>query len=237
MADAIPNFKTYAEGEPIPPVDPEDIKRCWHLKPPWRPGNDQQSACNPGADVQAVFWRWVMIDTLTTYNLLTPWQHDEELDDAVFRIAATFPIKVLGHKGYKISGDEILPFDPNAFVQQLIEETGVSHGWEPVSTKVPEGGRSISMSVAGPVPDPKRQAQDLLWEIWKRFVNVDRLMSHTDEQALSDKEAFHLVTKLFDDSAAENADLVRDLEAGFRIHGGPPLATLIELERRAQGGT
>jgi hypothetical protein len=92
MADTdIPKFKTYAEGEAIPPVDPEDIKRFWHVKPPWRPGNDVESACSPGADTTAVFWRWSMIDTLTIYKLLAPWQHGEELDDAVFRIAAVFP--------------------------------------------------------------------------------------------------------------------------------------------------
>jgi len=33
MADTdIPKFKTYAEGEPIPPVDPEDIKRMWEYE-------------------------------------------------------------------------------------------------------------------------------------------------------------------------------------------------------------
>jgi hypothetical protein len=33
MADiSIPKFKTYAEGEPIPPVDPEDIKRVWEYE-------------------------------------------------------------------------------------------------------------------------------------------------------------------------------------------------------------
>lgn len=32
MADTdIPEFKTYAEGEPIPPVDPKDIKRMWGI--------------------------------------------------------------------------------------------------------------------------------------------------------------------------------------------------------------
>jgi hypothetical protein len=34
MANAdtpIPKFKTYAEGEPIPPVDPEDLRRRWKI--------------------------------------------------------------------------------------------------------------------------------------------------------------------------------------------------------------
>ena len=137
MADTdIPKFETYAEGEPIPPVDPEDIKRFWHVKPPWCSGNDVQSACSPGADVAAVFRRWGMIGTLTIHKLLTPWQHGEELDDAVFRIAATLPLHEVTDHSYMIPGDEHFGFDPNAFVQRLVEETGIAHEWEPVATKV-----------------------------------------------------------------------------------------------------
>src|SRR5215470_5329790 len=28
----IPRFKAYKEGEPIPPVDPEDLRRRWNIK-------------------------------------------------------------------------------------------------------------------------------------------------------------------------------------------------------------
>jgi hypothetical protein len=35
-----------------------------------------------------------MITTLTLIKLLTPWQHAQELDDAVFGIAAVFPIQM-----------------------------------------------------------------------------------------------------------------------------------------------
>ena len=36
MADTdIPQFRTYAEGEPIPRVDPRDFPPFWKLKPPW----------------------------------------------------------------------------------------------------------------------------------------------------------------------------------------------------------
>ena len=137
MADS-PKLKTYAEGEAIPSVDSEDIKRFWHVKPPWRSGNDVQSACSPAADTAAVFRRWTMIRMI--YELLTPWQHGDELDDAVFQVAATFPLRELKHRPYMIPGDEHFGFDPNAFVQRLIEETGISHVWEPVATKVAEAG-------------------------------------------------------------------------------------------------
>jgi hypothetical protein len=53
---------------------------------------------------------------LTIYKLLTPWQHGEDLDDAVFRIAATFPLRELRSKRYMIPGDECFGFDPNAAV-------------------------------------------------------------------------------------------------------------------------
>jgi hypothetical protein len=54
-----------------------------------------------------------------------------------------------------IPGDEHLGFDPNAFVQRLIEETGISHVWEPVRTKVAEGGRCfVTMRI--PTRDPNR---------------------------------------------------------------------------------
>ena len=47
-----------------------------------------------------------MITTLIAYKLLTPWQHGEELDDAVFQVAATFPLRELKQKPYIISGDQ-----------------------------------------------------------------------------------------------------------------------------------
>lgn len=84
-----------------------------------------------------------MIGTLNIFKLLTPWQQGEELDDAVFRVAATFPLRELKHKNYMMPGDEYFGFDPNAFVQQLIDETGIPHVWEPAQTKVGEGGRHV----------------------------------------------------------------------------------------------
>jgi hypothetical protein len=244
MADAsIPSYKDYREGEPIPPVDPEDLKRMWRLRPPssWE---DQRAACGPGADIAAIWRRRSMIWMLADFDsgqLLAPWQHGEKLDDAVFRIAATFPLREHKHRGYKIAGDEHFGFDPNAFVQRLIEETGIAHVWTPVVTKVPEGGRGIvttSVNFTGQTPNPERnakqQARQLLWDIWSRLANLDRLLSHSDEQAFSDKESFRLATELFDDFVADSVDLLREVEAKFRADGFPPMETLAELERRAQ---
>jgi hypothetical protein len=236
MAD-ITDFKTYADGEPIPSVDPEDIKRFWHVKPPWHTGNDVQSASSPGADVAAVFRRWAMIDTLTTYNLLTPWQHGEDLDDAVFRIAATFPLREHRSKPYMITGDEHFGFDPNAFVQRLVEETGIAHTWEPVQIKVPEGGRGftfVSANFEGQVPNPereaKRNARELAWHIWKRFApSLDQVLSHRDKE-----QASQVVATLFADFLMDNMDLVSQVETGFKAGNGGDLDALMELEQRAQ---
>lgn len=63
-------------------------------------------------------------------------QHGEKLDDTVFRAAAT-AMRALRQSVYKLAGDDLLGFDPNVFIQRLIEETGVSHTWDPIPTKVP----------------------------------------------------------------------------------------------------
>ena len=89
-ADApIPKFKAYAEREPIPPVDPEDLKRRWNLKPPWT-AEAMRAAWSREADSSAVSRGDGMVRTLVIHKLLEPWQHGGELDDAVFRVAATF---------------------------------------------------------------------------------------------------------------------------------------------------
>lgn len=176
-----------------------------------------------------------MIDTLNIFKLLTSWQHGEELDDAVFRVAATLPLWELKHQSYMIPGDERFGFDPNVFVQQLIDETGISHVWEPVATKVREGERLwVSMSVNVPTPerDGKRQARQLVWDIWKRFApSLDPVLAHRHKE-----HASTLVARLFADFLMDNIDLVRQLESSFSSGKGPGgMDVLEELERKAQG--
>jgi hypothetical protein len=246
MADTdIPKFKTYAEGEPIPPVDPDDIKRMWEYESThsrvgangcqWLQG--MQAALSPGADFSDVSSRHGMVYALAVCGqLLAPWDHGGELHEAVFRIAATFPLHELKHKPYMIEGDEHFGFDPNAFVQRLIEETGVSHVWEPVATKVPEGGRgytTVSATIKGQgPPDPereaKRKARDLLWEIWSRFAHLGDLMP------LREKWTVSRTTELFDNFVITNDDLLREVESGFRTGNGDPLEILTKVEQRAQ---
>lgn len=172
---------------------------------------------------------------MTIYKLLTPWQHGEELDDAVFQVAATFPLRELKRRPYMIPGDEHFGFDPNAFVERLVKETGISHVWEPVATKVAEGGRLFT-SLDGPQgldPDTmaKREARELAWEIWQRFSpSLDQLLAHSDKE-----QAAHIVATFFADFLMDNMDLVSQVEAGYRAgNGGGGLPVLMELERRAQ---
>ena len=177
-----------------------------------------------------------MIRTLTGYKLLTPWQNGEELDDAVFRIAATFPLLELKDKSYMIPGDEHFGFDPNACVQRLVEETGIPHVWEPVATKVPEGGRTyttISANFEGQVPNPereaKRRARELVWHIWKRCApSLDQVLSRSDKELASE-----VVATFFADFLMDNIDLVRQLEASFVAgNWGGPLDLWIELNEK-----
>lgn len=122
----VPRFRVANEGEPVPPVDPEDLTRSWKIKSADREASI--AAQKQEADRSAVAHRYRMISSLTTFNhgqLLAPWQHGEELDDAVFRLAATFPMRPLRQHVYN-PGDEYWGFDPKTFVEKLIEETGIS---------------------------------------------------------------------------------------------------------------
>lgn len=242
MADAdrpIPKFKNYAEGEPIPPVDPEELKRRWNIKPPWT-REAMETAWRFEADISAVSHRARMIRELADYNrgqLLAPWHHGEQLDDAVFRIAATFPLHVVKFRPYIIAGDEIFGFDPNAFVQRLIEKTGISHTWEPVAIKMGEGGRNFVMSGFECQPrnlelEAKRQTRELVWNIWKRFApSLDQVLSACDKEHASE-----VVATFFSDFLLDNIDLVRQLEAAFKEPQSIPLDPILtELEQRAQG--
>jgi hypothetical protein len=61
-----------------------------------------------------------------------------------------------------IPGDEMFGFDRHAFVERLIEETGVAHVWKPVATRIPAGGRTFvttSVNFTGQTTNPERNAK------------------------------------------------------------------------------
>lgn len=245
MPDAeIPQFRVSNEGEPIPPVDPEDLKRRWSTRRERLTCEAARAAQSQEADRVAVAHRFRMISMLAEgFNhgqLLAPWKHGEELDEAVFRLAATFPMQPLRQHVYKVPGDSMWGFDPNAFVEKLIEETGISHTWEPALARIPEGARVCSYSKCratfnnqGP-PDPEREAKldarELLWAVWSKCQpNLSRASGSHELHVAS--VAWH-----FADFAIDNIHLARELVSKMSGGGGRPLAIVLELERNAVWG-
>jgi hypothetical protein len=116
-------FQEIGDG-PLPPVDPKDLKLMWEFyRDVGKDGKGSaiafgllQAVCGQGANVMVVWQRMSMISTLIMIGpMLAPWQHGEELDDIVFRVASTFPIN--GMKcGVRY---ESLPFDLDGFLQVL----------------------------------------------------------------------------------------------------------------------
>lgn len=235
MPDDDVNFPDDADGTIVPPVDPKAIKRSWNAR---RPGtsNDEERETGTAENLWAVASRTGIISTLTRLNLLGPWEHGEELDDGVFCVAASCPMRVYRRRMYKRAGDDIFPFDPNAFLKRLMEETGVEHRWEAIQTKMSEDEFSLCTITAAfkgqEQPDSEQIAKlmvrDLLWDVWSRY--------HRFRQPSgSDKDFTNAIALMFASFVIDNIDLARKI---FSPGGdGPSGSSIIaELERRAQGG-
>lgn len=116
-------FRAFIEeaerGATVPPVSKEDIKSlhdvCVQMTKRYSgkdgviPLDVMVRSCNPGANLAAVWLRHSRLRVLVRQGLLTGWQHGTELDDAVYRVAATIPM--LG-----------VDFDAQMFIQRLREE-------------------------------------------------------------------------------------------------------------------
>ena len=118
-----------ARGNEVAAVNPDDLRNVWTMMrdfeactPVGQTGSfssgHYEGACSPGANVLAVWYRASILEVLQMLpeNPLTPWSHRGELDDAVFQIAATFPMKKLPIGLVK----DGLPFD----VQELVKQIG-----------------------------------------------------------------------------------------------------------------
>ena len=121
------DFSALTAGGPIPTVNPGDLRGVWELVQETQaeslgnrepePGGQQPGigidvrllgqVCSPEANVLAAWARSILLGILVHQGLLTSWQRGTQLDDAVFDVAATFPIPGLDR------------FDPDAFLQQL----------------------------------------------------------------------------------------------------------------------
>jgi hypothetical protein len=111
-------------GEAVPSADPADMRKVWefHLSQPSNHATGRgvlEQLC-PGADVRVVSHRTKMLQMLKASGSLTPWLHEGRLDDAVFTIAATFPMK-----GMQLGTVyEEFPMDVPEFLRQVEKARG-----------------------------------------------------------------------------------------------------------------
>jgi hypothetical protein len=126
----------------------------------------------------------------------------------------------------------------------LIGETGVSHTWDPIPTRIHEGGCCFTFLRAGgetpkeqalsPFVDKreaKRRAREVLWDAWEKY-------HHYQPGKLHDTELHtRFVAGLFADFVIDNIDLAQQLMAHFTGNGGEGpkrFAIVTELERRVK---
>ena len=119
------------EGDFVAAVDPADLKNVWAM---FRNSQAQdlergdggtttidvrgyQRVCSPGANAMAVWYRASMLGMLNMFSEapLKSWTHDGDFDDAVFQVAATFPMNKMRTS---VVYDEP-PFDVEGFVKQV----------------------------------------------------------------------------------------------------------------------
>jgi hypothetical protein len=116
----------------LPSVSPLDVRSVWMMardtqkrfpgQQVWSAPGALERACSPGADCKAVSQRASLLYLLGSMdgpNLLSPWMHNGEPDEAVFIVFATFPMKRIP-RGQNFGG---LPFDFEELAKQLEKET------------------------------------------------------------------------------------------------------------------
>jgi hypothetical protein len=122
-----------SENNPVAAVAPADLKSVWAMQDDVQarsPGHQfaisaglWKSACSPGADVGAVFFRVSMLRILQKLSgsggLISPWLHDGKPDDAVFKVVATVPMTGL-QLGTPRQG---LPFDAEELIKLIKKES------------------------------------------------------------------------------------------------------------------
>jgi len=74
-----------------------------------------ESVCSPGGKVTAAWYRVSMLNLCERMGLLPGYKRDDDYTDAVFRVAATFPMKQM-KVGVTYQGP---PFDVEEFVKQV----------------------------------------------------------------------------------------------------------------------
>ena len=114
-------------GEPVPAVDPEDVKTVWQIVKARHPAQNvavgvdvMKRACKPGADMEAVYYRASLLGmmTQTAPERLNRFTREGQPNDSVFRAAAKVPAEWMG-VGIVRQGP---PFGVNEFLQLCGEE-------------------------------------------------------------------------------------------------------------------
>jgi hypothetical protein len=123
--DEVNPFLGGAPGEPVPIVDPEDVKAVWQIFDEIRRTHPNQAVgvaglvavCGSGANIPAVTLRAGMIGLVlnTLPAELAPWTKEDRVDDAVFRAIAQVPMEWLG-VGIERQG---WPFDVEDFMRRV----------------------------------------------------------------------------------------------------------------------
>lgn len=128
QADLIHSFHIFIQaaeqGATIPPVDENDLKALHELavdRAKRYCGKDgvisielTARACSPNANLPAVWLRHTQLRSIFREGRLAEWQRDTMLDQAVFRVAATMPMK-----GTRL--------DHDVFIQNLRVATSTQH--------------------------------------------------------------------------------------------------------------
>jgi hypothetical protein len=105
-------------------VDPTDLKSLWRLINLFQAvdpsGNSiahkaLKEACSGGADIEAIWFRATVLSLMP--GMLAPWTHSGELDDAVFNIAAIFPM-------CQMRTSDGPPFDVQKLLEQVEQAAG-----------------------------------------------------------------------------------------------------------------
>jgi len=120
--DRLESFRAFIKaaerGGEVPAVGEDDLRRLHQLgvettrrycgKDGILTVESMARACSTEANLPAVWLRHTHLRSMVRKGLLAEWQHGTDLDDAVFRLAASIPIR-----GMELDGED--------FVRQLRE--------------------------------------------------------------------------------------------------------------------
>ena len=123
QTERLNSFRDFIEkaeaGATVPPVSKDDLRSlhevCVQMTKRYS-GKDgvitlevMARTCDPGANLAAVWLRHSRLRMLIRKGLLADWQHGTELNDVVYRVAATIPMRGVD-------------FDAQVFIQRLRDE-------------------------------------------------------------------------------------------------------------------